>query len=156
MKKKLLIFFSILFLTSVSSYSFESYLGIGAGVSFDGDCDSLFLDITCRDFYIIPYNIRFDLLFEDENFIGLGLGLEGGIGIDSIDVFAGIEDAIIWDREYSEIVHVLKINAAVQFYINKLVCIRPNVMYVFRFNHDEMVLSDKSKILLALSAGIRI
>ncbi len=156
MKKKFLAFVCVLFIGCFYSYSLESYLGLGAGVSFEGECDSIFLEITGRATYSFQISFRFDLLFEDESVAGVGIGVEGGINLDFLDIFAGIEEAIVWNREYSEIELIFKPNLAVQVYINEFFYVKPNVMYVVRFNHDEFTLSDKSKILLVLSAGIRI
>lgn len=156
MKKKFLTCVCVLFIICFYSYSLESYLGLGAGISFEGECDSIFIEDTCRDIYSFPITFRFDLLFEDESVAGVGIGVEGGINLDFLDIFAGIEEAIIWNREYSEIEPIFKPNVAIQVYINEFFYIKPNVMYVVRFNHDEFSLSDKSKILLVLSAGMRI
>ncbi|MCR4733505.1 MAG: hypothetical protein K5829_00660 [Treponema sp.] len=156
MKKKFLTFVCVLFIGCFYSYSLESYLGLGAGVSFEGECDSIFLEFTFRDLYSFPITGRVDLLFEEESVAGFGVGFEGGISINFLDVFAGLEEAVIWNREYSEIEFVLKINAATQVYINELFYIKPNVMYVIKVNHNEFTISDKNKVLLVLSAGIRI
>ena len=156
MKKKFFTCVCVLFIGCLYSYSLESYLGLGAGISLDGKCDSITLDVTFRDFYDIPLTYRLDMLFENENIVGFGAGAEIGIKMYFLDVLAGIEEAIIWNREYSDIESVFKINAAVQFYINELVYIKPNLIYIIRFDHDEFTMSEKNKFLLGLGAGIRI